>query len=407
MTVPEAAQPGDRHGSGARSRQARLALLALLVLPPLLAFLLAQAVDFAAAAHSGFAAGYLTPGRWTHWDGHLYLAIAAKGYTLQRVCHRATLPPHSYCGTAGWLPLFPGMISLLGRFGVPLPWGGLYIAEVFAAGTMFLVWLLIGPSWSPQSLLALSLAAVFPGQIYFFALFPVSLVAFLALGFLLLMSRRRYLLAGLAAAAAAWAYPIGLLLAPVAAAYTAIADHGRSVAQWLRRALPTVGLASLGILALLLAYQHWVGAWDAFFLVQAKYGNGFHNPVAIFLVSLDGAGHARYAIQDPNPGYKYLPPKAQTVYVAGLVTSLIVSAAAWWRKHLTRTDWAVLCYTAIVWLLPLTQSVAVSRYRSEALLVPCVALVRRFPVPVQAALVAVAAWIAFAMAPLFFAGKLI
>jgi hypothetical protein len=402
MAMPETAQP-ERGGALSRSGWARVALV---VGPPLLAFLLAQAVDFASAVHSGFATGYLTPARWTHWDAHLYLAIAAKGYTL-RHCHKPTIPPHAYCGTAGWLPLFPSLINLLGRLGVPLPWGGFYLAEIFAAGTMFLVWLLIEPSWSPRSLLPLALAAVFPGQVYFFALFPVSLVAFLALGFLLLLSRRRYVLAGLAGAAAAWAYPVGLLLAPVAAAFTLIADRGRSVAQWLSRALPAAGLAALGIVALLLAYQRWVGAWDAFFLVQAKYGNGFHNPVAIFLVSLDGAGHARYAIQDPNPGYKHLAPKAQTVYVAGLVVSLVASAAAWWRRNLTRTDWVVLCYTVIVWVLPLTQSAAVSRYRSEALLVPCVALVRRLPLPVQVLLVVVAAWIAFEMAPLFFAGKLI
>jgi hypothetical protein len=57
--------------------------------------------------------------------------------------------------------------------------------------------------------------------------------------------------------------------------------------------------------------------------------------------------------------------------------------------------------------VPLTQSAAVSRYRSEALLVPYAALVRRWPVPVQVLLVIAAEWTAFAMAPLLFAGKLI
>jgi hypothetical protein len=404
MTMSDTAVPrGQRGGTGVRSRQRRLLLL---VLPPLLAFAAAHAVDYAAAARIGMASRYFSPKPWIHWDSHLYLAIAAKGYTLFR-CTKPTTAPHSWCGSAGWLPLYPGLISLLGRLGVPLTWAGYYLAEGFALGTFFLAWLLIGPSWSASRLLALGLAAVFPGQVYFFAIFPVSLVAFLSLAFLLLLARRRYFLAGLAGAAAPWAYATGFVLAGVAAGYTVIADRGRSVGQWLQRVLPSAGVAALGIAALLFAYQGWTGAWDAYLMVQAKYGNGIDNPVTSFLVSLDGGPHARYAIQDPNRGYRFLAPKAQTVFVAVLVLTLLVAALTWWRRSMTRTDWAVLCYTVLVWLFPLTQSVAVSRYRSEALLVPCVALVRRLPVVVQVPLVVAAGWIAFGMAPLFFHGKLI
>jgi hypothetical protein len=404
VTTSETVIPGGQDsGPAVPSQRARFLLVAL---PPLLAFALAHAVDYAAATHYGFAGGFFSPGRWIHKDAHLYLAIAAHGYTLFR-CHKSTIPPHSFCGNAGWLPLYPGLISLFGKLGAPLPWAGKYLAEAFALGTFVLAWLLIGPSWSARSLLALALAAVFPGQIYYFAVFPISLVAFLSLAFLLLLARRRYVLAGLAGGAAAWAYPIGFVLPAVAVLYTAIADRGRSFADWLERVLPSAGIAALGTVALLFAYQAWTRAWDAYFLVQAKYGNGFHDPAAIFLASLTGAPPARYAIQDPNQGYGYLPAKAQTVLVAALVLTLAVAALTVWRASLTRTDWAVLCYTVIVWLFPLTQSIAVSRYRSEALLIPCVALVRRLPVVVQIPLVAAAAWIAFRMAGLFFLVKLI
>jgi hypothetical protein len=404
VTISETVLPGGQDGGpAAPSRRARLLLVAL---PPLLGFLLGQALDYVAAAHYGFAGGFLGPGQWIHKDSHLYLAIANRGYTLFR-CHKSTIPPHSYCGNAGWLPLYPGLIKLLRIAGTPRTWAGKYLAEAFALGTMVLVWMLIGPSWSAPCLLALALAAVFPGQIYYFAVFPVSLVAFLCLAFLLLLTRRRYVLAGLAGAAAAWAYPIGFLLPAVAVVYTAIADRGRSFMAWLDRVLPSAGIAALGTVALLATYQVWVRVWDAYFLVQAKYGNGFHDPAVIFLQSLTGAPPARYAIQGANEGYKFLPAKAQTILVAALVLTLAVAALTVWRTSLTRTGWAVLCYTVIVWLFPLTQSIAVSRYRSEALLIPCVALVRRLPVVVQAPLVAVAAWIAFGMAGLFFQVKLI
>jgi hypothetical protein len=213
--------------------------------------------------------------------------------------------------------------------------------------------------------------------------------------------------AGLAGAAAAWAYPTGFLLPAVAVIYTAIADRGRSFADWLARVIPSAGIPALGITALLLAYQAWTRRWNAYFLVQAKYGNGFHDPVAIFLASLTGGAPARYSVAGPNLGYRYLPPKVETVLVAVLVLTLAAAALTRWRTSLTRVDWVVLCYTVLVWLFPLTQSIAVSRYRSEALLVPAVVLVRRLPVAVQIALVAVAAWIAFGMAGLFFQARLI
>jgi hypothetical protein len=403
VTIGETVVPSGRDGvSALPSGRARFLCAAL---PPLLAFILAIFVDYLAAAHSGVAPGFFAPRRWIHWDSHLYLSIAAKGYTLQR-CHKSTVPPHSFCGNAGWLPLYPDLIGFFGKLGAPLTWAGKYLADVFAFGTLVLAWLLIGPAWSARRLLALTLAAVFPGQIYYFAVFPISLVAFLSLAFLLWLAHRRYVLAGLAGAAAAWAYPTGFLLPGVAVLYTAIADRGRSFADWLKRVLPSAGIPALGIMTLLLAYQAWTNAWNAYFLVQAKYGNGFHNPAANFLASLTGAPFPRYPIQQLNEGYKHLPPRVQTVLVAALVLALVAASLTMWRATLTRTDWAVLCYTVIVWLFPMTQAIAVSRYRSEALLVPCVALVRRLPVVIQIPLVIASVWIAVGMAGLFFHGTL-
>jgi hypothetical protein len=404
VTIRQAVVPGGRDsGPVVLSRRARLLLV---FLPPLLAFAVAHAVDYAAAAHVGLPAGFFGPGRWIHFDSHQYLTIAAKHYTLLH-CHKSTDPPHSYCGNAGWLPLYPKLVYLLGRLGAPLPWAGEYLAQACALGTLVLAWLLIGPSWSARNLLALALAAVFPGQVYYFAVFPISLVAFLSLAFLLLLARRHYVMAGLAGAAAAWAYPSGFLLPAVAVIYTAIADRGRSFADWLERVIPSAGIPALGITVMLFAYQVWTHAWNAYFLVQAKYGNGFHNPAAIFLASLVGGAPARYSIAGLNRGYKYLPAKEETVLVAVLVLTLIVAALTVWRRSLTRTDWAVLCYTVLVWLFPLTQAIALSRYRSEALLIPVVALVRRLPVAIQIPLVVAAAWIAFGMAGLFFQARLI
>ena len=57
--------------------------------------------------------------------------------------------------------------------------------------------------------------------------------------------------------------------------------------------------------------------------------------------------------------------------------------------------------TAVFWLLPLVDGASLSRYRMEALLVPCAALCTRLPRVVQVALVGIAAVLAVGLTTLF------
>ena len=86
--------------------------------------------------------------------------------------------------------------------------------------------MLIGPSWSFSHLCCLALAACFPGIIYYYAVFPVSLLTFLSLACLMLFIRRRYLLAGLTGALCAWAFTLGPLVAVVLLVSAVIVNRG-------------------------------------------------------------------------------------------------------------------------------------------------------------------------------------
>ena len=158
--------------AGRRSRWPRVATL---VVPPLAAWLGANALYWAAADRGGF--DYLLVRTHARWDSGNYLHIAGHGYTLAHCVPRAGSPfgPADWCGTAGWFPLYPLAMRLLGGLGLGLPRAGLALAELFALATLGLVWWLLGASLRPAELACLALAAVFPGSIYEHALFPVSL----------------------------------------------------------------------------------------------------------------------------------------------------------------------------------------------------------------------------------------
>jgi hypothetical protein len=371
------------------------------LLPPLLAFLVAQAVTFLAAVTAGLGSQYFGAQTWARGDSSLYVSIADHGYSLTQ-CIGPLYPPNSWCGNAGWLPLYPGLMRALGNFGLPHLQGGADISVVLALVMFVLIWQLIGPEWTAKKLLALALAAVFPGQIYYFATFPISLLMVFTLAFLLLLRRRAYTLAGLAGVGAVWSYSTGFLLAPVAIVFTFLFDQAASFGQRLQRAARSAGVVLAGLGFLFVAYQLWVGRWNAWLLVQAKYGHGVQSPLTILHAQFFGAAPGPYGVSNINPSFMFFATKAQTALVLVIVLVLFTFAAFGWRSSLTRIDTLVLIYTLAVWLFPLTQGVNTALFRSEVLLMPCVILARRLPVALQIVLVTSAAIIAFSMALLFF-----
>jgi len=351
---------------------------------------------YLAAILDGRARYFFAPAHWSRFDSGIYLEIAAHGYSATRCGIPALFPPHTMCGTVGWSPLYPGLIAMLGHLGLPLPVAAMALSILFAYLTLQMIWVLIGPSWSFSHLCCLALAACFPGMVYYYALFPVSLLTFLAVLCLILFIRRRFLLAGLVGALCTWAFALGPLIVVVLLVAVVLVERGPALRH---RAARTAGVALAGFVAVLLLTQWWVGNWTDYFKDQSKYGNGLHDPVTTFVMAFTGGPPSKYPLQDPNPGYNYLIPKAQTAFVAALVIGLIVWTLR--RRPVSRADWVLLSYTVVFWLAPLVDGPTLGRYRMEALLVPCVALCTRLPRVLQVALVGVAAVLAVGLAQLF------
>ena len=377
-----------------------------LLVPPFLAVLYAHILLFIAALRSGLSHDFFNAHLWVRWDSGHYLRIAQVGYSHVYWCKQTpSIPVFSWCGDAAWMPLYPWLISIVSRIGVTPEQGAVVISAVFAYLLMVAVWYLIGPSWDVRSLCCLALAAAFPGMVYFNAVFPISLVAFFSTVFLILLIKKRYFLAGLAGVVAIWSYSASLVLVPISFIVILLYDRGSRLWEWVKRTSATTGTMLVGVVALLASFKLWTGDWFATAKIQSNYGSGLNNPVFIFIQSLSGGTRVEFALQNRNPGYLFHAPKEQSVFVFVLLVSICVVVLR--EKPIQRSSVIIVIYSLAVWLLLLLQGPQLSRYRSEALLIPCVALVRKLPWVFQVGAVVVASFIAVGLAQLFYTSLII
>jgi hypothetical protein len=353
------------------------------------------------AHHYGF--NYLLVRTHARWDSGNYAAIAREGYTLFR-CVPGPKSPFSaadWCGTVAWFPLYPYAMRGLGGLGLTLGQAGLLLTELCTVGLFVLLWWLLGARLSVRNLGCLALAAVFPGSIYYHAVFPISLTLLAAFACLVLVVRHRWVLAGIAGAVSAAAYQSGVLLALVVLAWMAVTQRQLGWRAWIGRAALTTGLICSGLVLVMAMQQVHVGRWDAFVLAERKYGTGLNNPIDTI------KRNTFRQIDRPRPGYdpaKHLPsqraPRTQFLLVSLMVA--LAAGATLLRGQVSSLDWAILLYTVATWGTPLITGGHIALYRTHALLLPCVVLLRHLPRWVVLLLVVPAGAVAWQIATLFF-----
>jgi hypothetical protein len=245
-------------------------------LPPLLAFAFARILLVVAGAVVGV--DVFDAGAWVHWDAGHYLAIATTGYELVP-CTALGYAPGAWCGNTGWLPGYPYVLAPLIRLGVPGGAAGAIVSSVCAFVLLAVLWIaLLDAKWTVRSGACLGVAALFPGAVYQHAVFPVSLFLALVLGCAALLKARRLVAGAICGSLAAFTYSTGFLLAPVVTMWVLLTGRD-SLMKRFGTALAAGVAVCAGFVAVLLLHQIEVGAWDAFFLVQSKYGHGLSNPL--------------------------------------------------------------------------------------------------------------------------------
>jgi hypothetical protein len=324
---------------------------------------------------------------WSRYDSVHYEDIARDGYELAR-CPPGVWKPGAWCGDAGWFPGYSWVVGVLHRSGLPLRGSAVAVSWLFAAATLVLLWnTYFRRRRDLTALAALAYAAWAPGQIYDYSIFPLSTLAFFTVAWLWLLGRGRFVGAGLAAAAAVLAYPLGVLLIPVSAVWILVR----------RRALVTAVLASAGLGLLFVDQAIETGHWNAYSLVQRNYGHHFLNPVA----SLRDQLRPLWSSSELT----HLGPALQALLVTAAVVAVLVHALQR-RRTIERAELLVLLWGVVTWVVPLSQSY-VSLQRSEAALLPLAVLLPRLPRPVVVVFAVAAVGVAIVMEKLFLDGKIV
>ena len=355
---------------------------------PVIAWLAGAALLCGAAAAAGHDPFHAST--WARSDSGLYEAIARHGYEVHR-CRPAEGPTsHAvWCGDTAWFPAYPLLLAAASELGLPIEPAGLILSWAAAAATLILLW-----RWFLAGRLdALGCAAFAPGLVYLYAVYPLSLFALAGVIFIRLLERDRRT-AGVAGAAAALSYPLGLVVVPLLAIVQA--RHAAGVGMRVRRAAVLGGPALVAGAALVLAQRVQTGRWSAYFDVAGTYG-GLHDPFTTY-------GDWLRVIRRASGPFGYtLAPVWQL-----LVTTLLLGAAAAFAVTRRRDPTASLLFVwcATVWFVPLVQT-GQSLWRSEAglvLLAPLLVFRRRWIT--WTALLALLVT-AFGVAHAFFAGNLI
>jgi len=245
------------------------------------------------------------------------------------------------------------------------------LSAVFCLLTLSLLWReFLSAERTVKNFLCLLFASLFPGAVYYHAVFPISMMTFLILVSLHFARRKRWAFCGLAGAAAAFTYPPGAFLAIVFAAW---------VFYWFRDVrwrdklwwTATVGvLTTAGVALVFIVQRLFVGAWLTFFRAQGAYKEGsFGNPVTILFHS------ARTLFRDwGHPGTAVIA--ANTLFNATLVVLLVAFAARAARRSPVEAYQVIFLLVFWVALLSLGEW---SQTRKQALLLPAVPLARHLP----------------------------
>jgi hypothetical protein len=334
--------------------------------PILLAFLIQQIVYFLATTGLPFSIFHAFD--FVRSDSGLYLDIAKNGYELFP-CHERfsgyASTSTEWCGNAGWMPLYAWLIKPFLWMGCNAFSTGFWISRMCFLTVLFFIFELTKNAPKNTCLITMLLAAIFPSSIYYGAVFPISLMLLLLLGSFYFWHKNMLIGACLCGLLLPLSYSTGFV--------GAIPWAGLAVTLYIRKnklfkpASKVAGSIILGYLVFFVIQQISTGHWNAFFLIQTKYGHGFHNiiePIVRMVKSIFLSGI--------NDNWQNI----QSLFFILMI--FVITYKNFREKELT-VLFTNFCFIAFAAFPILIGSNLLAQYRSEALLLPLVIFLGRHP----------------------------
>jgi hypothetical protein len=380
-------------------------------LPPVTAWLAANLLTWAVATASGVS-WWSTASR-RHWDSEHYLSIASTGYEMFRCRDRYPSFPDVVCGNVAWFPAYPMLIRAVSALGLSPAVAAVVISEVALLGMFGVLWWLLGGRLSTASGLALAAGVVFPGGIYFHAIFPVALLALALLVCLVGIRTERWWLAALAGFVAVGSHLVGVTVVGmlVLSPFFAWRSSG-----WSGRFARGLGAAAVSGSALL--WVHWLmwratGRWDAYETInRVSYGqHGVRNPITEMHRAYDFPFRDLYEPATHTWLVRHSLSAHQTqLWLNVLVLGVVIVAAAYGAvrdRGLEPVEWAALLLTGAIALMPFVAGAVNSWYRNHSMAFVALVLVPRLPRWLQVVVVLACAVQYALLASMFFSGILV
>jgi hypothetical protein len=195
--------------------------------------------------------------------------------------------------------------------------------------------------------------------------FPTSLAALAVIGTVAALRSRSWVWAGVCAAVGVASYPSTILLAVLAPLAILLGWRHESVSRRLVHAGAVAAMGAAAFAAVLGAFAVDAGRWDAYWLIQRNYDDGTDPLTGLGRVFADGLNVALIASW-----------VSATVLAVAAVT---VGVRTGRRAGFDAPLWFALASTVCWWLVPLVTGPELSPYRTFALMVPAVLLVRDAP----------------------------
>ncbi|MFF4098977.1 hypothetical protein [Streptomyces sp. NPDC001903] len=399
--------------TGPARRDRRQALL-----PPFVAWLIANLITWLVAAASVSGDGSEVP-YWStqsrrRWDSEHYLSIARTGYELFRCRERYPEFPDVLCGNVAWFPGYPMGIRALSATGLSFEESAVVLTEASLLGMFAVLWWLLGARLTWATGLTLAIGTVFPGGVYFHAVFPIATGTLALLVCVLGVKRGSW---GLAAAGGSvatachlvGAVAAGMLLLSVFFAWRADAWPVRCA-----KAGASAALAACGVLWAKWLMWRATGRWDAYEVIQASsYGQGgLRQPFAEMGKAYDfpfkdwytPKGHLPWLVEHGLTAHRsqlWLNTAFVLLVVAGAAVRLVRN------RRIDAAEWAALLLTVAIFLLPFFAGAEMSWYRNHAQMFVGLVLVGKMSRWIQVPLLLVCAVQYALLASMFFAGVLV
>ncbi|MFM9945819.1 MAG: hypothetical protein ACKVQB_11375 [Bacteroidia bacterium] len=322
---------------------------------------------------------------WSRYDSGLYLEISEIGHTLFPCGIEQGYAPGSnkWCGNAGWAPFYPFLIYLFHLVsGLPSSVCGVVLSHSFFIGFLYVSALIIKiQSFKFSNWLTLFICALCPGGIYFFSIFPISLLILLISFIFWSISIKKFQYSIIPAHLIAISYSSAIIIffsIGVYMIYMFLIDWKNKKLfdfwleikrQWcLENSYRAIFLNILipGLLGLLSLYFYdWMvtGRWDAMYMVQNKYGHLLYSPFKHL------EKHYQFFISHINTIEAWIDFHNIFFFFA---MPLLIYVLAKNKNPLTPL---LIIYTLIMWYIPFSIGINVSLYRSIALLAPVMAFI--------------------------------